>query len=99
MVIEHQVKQSKVSDVINLDVLPQIGPKRNTAVNGSKIEYVELNANPILGCSHACRYCYARKLDLRFGNVKSNADWHKPKFYVNYFEVFQKELDKNRINN
>ncbi len=71
--------------------------KRATAIRKSKIEYVELNANPILGCSHACRYCYARKLDIRFGRVKNVADWHRPKAYQNFFEVLEKEIKNGKI--
>lgn len=77
--------------------LPTIGPTRNTAICASKIEYVELNANPIQGCSHACRYCYARKIDLRFGKVKSKAQWHNPKFFVNFFEILEKEIFKGNV--
>jgi DNA repair photolyase len=81
--------------------LPVVGPTRRTAVNESKIEYVDLNANPIQGCSHACTYCYARKIDLRFGKVKSASEWHKPKYFLNYLEILERELqtgkvDKNR---
>ncbi|MCY3411812.1 MAG: DUF5131 family protein [Candidatus Heimdallarchaeota archaeon] len=77
--------------------IPTVGPTRRSAINESKIEYVELNANPIQGCSHACKYCYARKIDLRFGKVKSVADWHRPKFYINFLNVMKKELERGKI--
>jgi len=86
-----------MATVKRLIILPGDGPLRNTAVNESKIEYVELNANPILGCSHACKYCYARKLDMRFGKVKSAAQWHRPIYYSNFFEVLEKEIKCGKI--
>lgn len=78
--------------------IPLTGLRRNTAINESKIEYVELNANPIRGCSHACKYCYARKIDVRFGKVKSTAEWHKPKVFENFFDVLEKEISRGKIN-
>ncbi len=76
---------------------PKNGPTRNTAINVSKIEYVDLNANPILGCSHACQYCYARKIDLRFRKVQSEKKWHKPLMYSNFFELLEKELQRGKV--
>lgn len=90
-----EILYEKKEDILEL---PVSGPIRRTAINESKIEYVNLNANPIRGCSHACKYCYARKIDLRFGNVKSAADWHKPKYFVNYFEILEKELKRGKVN-
>jgi len=36
-------------------------------MNKSKIEWCDMTWNPITGCLHGCRYCYARKLTARFG--------------------------------
>ena len=77
--------------------LPVVGPTRNHAINKSKIEYVELNANPMLGCSHECKYCYARKLDVRFKKVKSDKEWHSPQYYTNFFDLLEHELSTGKI--
>ncbi|MCH8908712.1 MAG: hypothetical protein IH840_16630 [Candidatus Heimdallarchaeota archaeon] len=77
--------------------LPVSGPTRNHAINKSKIEYVELNANPILGCSHACKYCYARKIDVRFKKVDSVNAWHRPQYFTNFFDLLEAELSKGRV--
>ena len=85
---------SNLKDTIKL---PVNNFERKSAINVSKIEYVELNANPILGCSHACKYCYARKIDLRFGRVKSNAEWHRSKIFTNYLELLKTEIEKGKV--
>lgn len=86
-----------IQEHVVLQIPDDDGPRRRTAINTSKIEYVELNANPILGCSHRCRYCYARKIDLRFGKVKSEDQWHEPRAFVNYFEVLERELSRGKV--
>lgn len=77
--------------------LPTVGPTRTSAINSSKIEYVDLNANPIQGCSHGCRYCYARKIDLQYKKVETEDDWHDPKFFTNFFDLLERELENNKI--
>lgn len=42
-------------------------------------EWSELSVNCLMGCSHDCRYCYARERAVRFGNIKSPADWRVPR--------------------
>ncbi len=52
--------------------------------------------NPVQGCAHGCRYpCYAYLMALRFGRVKSYADWIKPALVTNTLEVLARELDKS----
>ncbi len=91
-----QIISEPIIREVNLE-LPTNGPIRRTAINESKIEYVELNANPMQGCAHACTYCYARKLDMRFGKVKTKAQWHNPKYYNNYFDILERELESGKI--
>lgn len=45
------------------------------AISGTK-EWATANVNCINGCSHDCRYCYARENAIRFGQVKKG-DWAK----------------------
>lgn len=45
-------------------------------MNKTKIEYCNYTWNPVTGCLHACDYCYARRIALRFwGNFA-------PKFHL-----------------
>lgn len=43
-------------------------------MNKSKIEWCDMTWNPITGCYHDCPYCYARKIAVRFGGHKQNAE-------------------------
>ena len=45
-------EEQSITSFIGLPVL-----ERKSAINVSKIEYTELNCNPLLGCSHRCIYC------------------------------------------
>jgi len=42
-------------------------------------EWSVASANCLLGCSHNCRYCYAREMALRFGRIGSIEEWAKPR--------------------
>ena len=37
-------------------------------MNKSKIEWCDYTWNPLTGCYHDCKYCYAKKIANRFGN-------------------------------
>lgn len=42
-------------------------------MNRSRIEWCDYTWNPITGCRHSCRYCYARRMAARFaGDVRLN---------------------------
>ena len=42
-------------------------------MNRSKIEWCDHTWNPITGCRHDCKYCYARRMTVRFaGDVRLN---------------------------
>lgn len=41
-------------------------------MNRTRIEWTDFTWNPVTGCLHACEYCYARRLTVRFpGNFPS----------------------------
>jgi len=46
-------------------------------ISGTKEWSVE-SVNCLSGCSHDCRYCYARADALWFGRIKSAAEWSRP---------------------
>lgn len=37
-------------------------------MNRSKIEWCDYTWNPVTGCLHGCEFCYARRIDKRFGD-------------------------------
>lgn len=59
---------------------------KSTIPTGTK-EWASSNVNIISGCSHNCRYCYAKKMALRFGR-KTEDSWK-------IMELRQDKLHKN----
>lgn len=42
-------------------------------MNRSRIEWCDYTWNPVTGCRHGCRYCYARRMTARFaGDIRLN---------------------------
>lgn len=81
-----------MNDFIELPIL-----ERRSAINVSKIEYTELNCNPLLGCSHRCIFCYSRKLDVRWKKVPNEDAWHKPQIYTNFIKILKNELETGKV--
>ena len=46
----------------------------NTRISGTK-EWSVASVNCVSGCSHNCRYCYARANAMRFGRIQSHGEW------------------------
>lgn len=44
----------------------------------TKIEWCDSTLNPVVGCTHGCTYCYARKMNDRFGWIR---DFATPQFF------------------
>ena len=61
--------------------------ERTAAVSGTK-EWSVASVNCVDGCSHACRYCYARAMAARFGRIRFD-DW--PEMHVR-----DKDVQANR---
>ena len=57
------------------------------AKTGTK-EWAEVNKNFVIGCKHACRYCYARAMAERFKRVKDVEEWKKT--HINSKKLFEK---------
>ena len=44
----------------------------------TKIEWCDKTVNPVVGCTYGCDYCYARKMNQRFGWIE---DFSNPQFF------------------
>jgi protein gp37 len=52
----------------------------------TKIDWCDSTINPVIGCPNGCEYCYARKINTRFGFVK---DFSKPEFFSKRLKEFE----------
>ncbi len=48
-------------------------------MNKTKIEWCDYTWNPIVGCRHGCRYCYAQRMNDRFKFIPC---WNEPEFFI-----------------
>ena len=46
-------------------------------MKSTKIDWCDCTINPVVGCPRGCKYCYAERMNKRYGFVK---DWKKPEF-------------------
>lgn len=79
--------------------LPRI--TRKSLLYRSNVEYGDFCVNHVEGCSNGCKYpCYAMKMKIRYGAIKSYEDWIKPKIVGNALELLEKEIPryKDKIN-
>lgn len=60
--------------------------KRAKRARGTK-EWAAQNVNCILGCSHKCRYCYARGMAERFRRIPEGEIWGESYLHVRTAEV------------
>ncbi len=68
---------------------------RKTMLYKPSIPGMDYAMNPVLGCSHGCRYpCYAWLMARRFGKVKTFSEWTQPVLVENTLELLEKELKK-----
>lgn len=58
----------------------------------TKIDWCDCTINPVVGCKHGCEYCYARKMNDRFGWIK---DWCKPQFFPERLEQLKSKKSKS----
>lgn len=61
-------------------------------MKATKIDWCDCTANCVVGCPRGCEYCYARKLNNRFGFVK---DWNKPQFFPERLKQFESKTPKS----
>jgi len=53
-------------------------------------EWADTNVNCVRGCTHRCRYCYARAFALRFGRIASAKEWGTTYNSENWTEALKK---------
>jgi protein gp37 len=64
-------------------------------MNKTKIEWTDLTLNPVVGCTHGCPYCYARKMAKRFKHRCQDCYDFKPHAHLERLEQL-KHLKKPR---
>ncbi len=50
-------------------------------MNKTTIEWADMTWNPVTGCKHGCKYCYARKIAERFRGSKAWPQGFEPMFH------------------
>lgn len=60
-------------------------------MNKSKIDWCDSTLNPVVGCKNNCAYCYARKLNDRFGFIEK---WNEPQFFPERLEKLKSKKGK-----
>lgn len=58
----------------------------------TKIDWCDSTLNPVVGCKNGCNYCYARKLNNRFGFVPN---WEEPQFFPERLEQLKSKKGKS----
>lgn len=57
----------------------------------TKIDWCTHTLNPVIGCTYGCPYCYARKMNTRFGWVN---DFSKPQFFPERLKMLESKIPK-----
>lgn len=58
----------------------------------TKIDWCDSTVNPVVGCQHGCKYCYARKINTRFHFIPC---WEQPQFFPNRLKDFYSKKPKS----
>lgn len=58
----------------------------------TKIDWCDCTINPVVGCPRGCSYCYAKKMNDRFGWV---ADFSKPQFFPERIKQLESKKPKS----
>ena len=58
----------------------------------TKIDWCDCTVNPVIGCKNGCEYCYARKINDRFGFIEK---WDEPKFFPDRLKQFNSKKPKS----
>lgn len=69
--------------------------KRKSLLYKSNVEYADFCLNHVEGCAHGCNFpCYAMQMAKRFGKIKKESEWLKPKLVENSLELLDQEIPK-----
>ena len=60
-------------------------------MNKTKIEWCDCTVNPVLGCTYGCPFCYARRMNQRFGWID---DFAKPQFFPERLKLLDSKKPK-----
>lgn len=58
----------------------------------TKIDWCDSTINPVVGCQHGCKYCYARKINTRFHIIPC---WEQPQFFPERLKQFESKMPKS----
>jgi len=64
--------------------------RRKSLIRRSGVEWTDYNANIYHGCTHNCKYCYARLMTKRFEPEPS--DWQDVKIVENAVELARRDI-------
>lgn len=57
----------------------------------TKIDWCDCTINPVVGCKNGCPYCYAEKLNKRFGFIPN---WKEPQFFPERLKALESKTPK-----
>lgn len=60
-------------------------------MNDTKIDWCDATLNPVVGCTYGCPFCYARRMNQRFGWVE---DFSKPQFFPERLKQLKSKTPK-----
>ena len=58
----------------------------------TKIDWCDCTINPVVGCPNGCKYCYAERMNRRFGWVKN---WRVPQFFPERLNALKSKKPKS----
>jgi protein gp37 len=62
------------------------------SIKKTRIDWCDCTVNPVVGCPRGCPYCYARRLNARFGWIE---DFGKPQFFPERLKAFECKTPKS----
>ena len=60
-------------------------------MNKTKIDWCDSTVNPVVGCPNGCAYCYAHRINNRFGYVEN---WDCPEFKPDALKKFNAKASR-----
>ena len=58
----------------------------------TKIDWCDCTVNPVIGCKNGCVYCYAEKINKRFGFIPN---WKEPQFFPERLKQLDSKTPKS----